>query len=188
MMRPMGVLAALCVLGSTIALPQAWANLFPFQVEDSDSLRRFLSSVVVGKGAEPSGSSWVVSGQLVMMTALGALPAAFVYLRRPALPRRLVDRLPWPHTLVRNRFYLDVLVDRGLVQPVLTLSDRLLARGLDQQVIDRFVVDGSANLLTRFSERVLKHWEPGALQLYLALMLVGGLALVGWLLFAGGSA
>jgi NADH-quinone oxidoreductase subunit L len=188
MLRPMAILATLCVLGCTIGLPQAWADLFPFSVKDSDSIRRFLAGVLTTSAVEQSPSSWSVSGQVVGMTVLGALPAALLYVFRPELPQKLETRFAWLHGLVANRFYLDVLFERGIVQPMLTLSDRVLGRWLDQRLIDGVVVDGTARLLQRLSDRVLKHAEPGTIQLYLALMLVGGLAMVIWLLRAGGAA
>lgn len=187
MLRPIAILAALCVLGCTIGLPQAWADLFPFEVEDSDSIRGFLSTVLVGPGAGPSSSSWEVTGHAVLMTALGALTAAYFYLFRPELPSRIASVLAWPYELAKNRFYLDAFVDRGLIRPILAVSDRVLARWLDTRLIDGVVVDGSARVLERLSDRVLKHWEPGTIQLYLALMLVGVLAVVGWLVLSGGQ-
>jgi NADH-quinone oxidoreductase subunit L len=188
LLRPMAILAALCVLGCTIGLPQAWADLFPFEVEDSDSIRRFLSSVLTTSATLPSPSSWTVSGHAVALTALGGLPAALIYLFRPEVPAQLATRFAWLQRLLVNRLYLDVLFERGFVAPMLTLSDRVLRRFVDRQLIDGFLIGGTASLLQRVSDRVLKHSEPGTIPLYLAAMLLGGLALVIWLVRAGGAA
>ena len=83
---PMGALAGLAIAGSLIGLPQIWSDLlFSGEVQESDSLKNFISGVVAQTESFARGSSeqWSVVGQATAVTWLGVIPAVWLYLLRP---------------------------------------------------------------------------------------------------------
>ena len=72
--------------------------------------------------------------------------------------------------------------DALVVRPTVALSDRVFFRVVDAGLIDRVIVDGSANTVRSFADGVLKRFQTGFAQSYLFLMIVGAIAIVGYLL------
>ena len=61
------------------------------------------------------------------------------------------------------------------------LSDRVLWRTVDAGLIDGIGVNGLARAVRGLADRVLKHAHSGFAQSYVVLMIVGTIAVVGWL-------
>ena len=68
-----------------------------------------------------------------------------------------------------------------LVRPLVVVSDRFLYRGIDAGVIDG-MVNGSASAVRDLAARGLKYAQTGLAQSYLFFMIVGALAMLGWML------
>jgi NADH-quinone oxidoreductase subunit L len=82
---------------------------------------------------------------------------------------------------VRDKYYVDEAYDAAVVRPLLRLSDRVLFRGVDAGLIDGAAVNGTARVIRGVAENGLKYAQSGLTQVYIFFMLVGAVALVGYL-------
>jgi NADH-quinone oxidoreductase subunit L len=115
---------------------------------------------------------------LAVALALGGLAAAWrFYAGAPGLPERVAQAAGPLYDLVRDKFRVDELYDALVVRPLFALAD-LGARVIDPALIDG-AADGAADLVRRSGER-LRRLESGNVQHYAALLLLGALGLLGF--------
>jgi NADH-quinone oxidoreductase subunit L len=118
---------------------------------------------------EPEHINWplMVGSSLF---ALGGIAVAYwMYVRQPAAAAKLVEGMPGPYQLSRNRFYIDELYDIFVVKPLtgFTVFCRML---------DTYVVDGLVDLLgqvPRFLAFLFRPIQNGLVQFYALLMVLG---------------
>ena len=67
------------------------------------------------------------------------------------------------------------------MRPLQGLSRNVLARGIDQGLIDGLGVNGVAAVFRSIADDALKYVQTGYTQSYLFVMLLGGAMLIGWL-------
>jgi NADH-quinone oxidoreductase subunit L len=84
------------------------------------------------------------------------------------------------HRLLLHKYYVDELYDRAIVRPILALS-HWCAEAFDAGVIDG-AVNGVATLIGR-AAGWLRRYQTGFVMNYALSMLVGVVALLGWLLW-----
>jgi NADH-quinone oxidoreductase subunit L len=85
------------------------------------------------------------------------------------------------YALVRDKYRIDELYDALIVRPLHALSRGVLARTIDQGLIDGMGVNGTANFVRATADGALKYLQTGLAQSYIAMMLLGGALLVAWL-------
>ena len=68
------------------------------------------------------------------------------------------------------------------MRPLVFVSDKLLFRGVDAGLIDGVAVNGSAKLVRGLASHGLKYAHSGLTQGYIFFMIVGAVAIVGYLL------
>jgi NADH-quinone oxidoreductase subunit L len=180
--NPLWVLAVFAVFIGLGGLPQVWGDLFG--VDNSNSLANFLAPAL--PAAEVHEISHATEYQLALaaiaMAAGGTLLAFLLYVRWPELPGRLAQVLSAPYRLLRDKYYIDELYDALLVRPAVWLSDRVLFRVVDAQLIDGLAVNGPARGVRGLAANGLKYLQSGFTQSYIFLMIVGTAAIVGYLL------
>ncbi len=177
---PLYVLAAFSAVAGLAGLPQVYGDALG--VSDSNSLAHFLAPVLAAEAHHVSHAVELgLAGLAVAAASLGTLLAWWLYVHRPGLPARLRAGLGALFRLVRDKFYVDEIYDALLVRPLVIASDRVLFRGVDAGLIDAVGVDGTARAVRALAARVLKHAHSGLAQGYLFVMLLGTLAVVGWL-------
>jgi NADH-quinone oxidoreductase subunit L len=182
MLWPLYVLAFFSVISGYVGLPQLWGDLL-FGVEESDSLGRFLGPVLAA-GAKldlDHGTELGMAASAVGVAAAGAALAWWLYVREPALPRRISAVFAGAHRLLVNKFFVDELYDALLVRPLVALSDRVLFRVVDAGIVDGALVNGTARGVGAFVSHALKYAQSGLAQSYVFFMIVGAAALVGYL-------
>ena len=119
---------------------------------------------------------------VLLLLVLGVLTAAIGYLWAPKLPGKVAQAFAPFKKLLDNKYYLDELNQIVFAKGLLWIGRILWHRG-DQQLIDGFIVNGSAHAVGRFSI-VMRHLQSGYLYHYAFAMIAGLAALLAWVLYA----
>ncbi len=101
----------------------------------------------------------------------GVASAAVFYLKRPDIPAAIQKRFHGIYTLLDNKYYFDRFNDWFYAGGARMLSSFLGNVG-DKFLIDGLVVNGSANLVGRFSG-VVRRFQSGYIYHYAFTMIVG---------------
>jgi NADH-quinone oxidoreductase subunit L len=112
------------------------------------------------------------------LAAAGVGLSAFFYLKRPDIPAAIAQRFSFLHRMLVNKYWFDELYSWLFARGARALGGGLWRRG-DQNVIDGFIVNGTAHLVERFS-RLVKAFQSGYIYHYAFAMLIGVFALVTW--------
>jgi NADH-quinone oxidoreductase subunit L len=179
-LAPLVVLAVLSAVGGFFGLPDAYGQLFG--VEESNSLHHFLQPVVNAPEHEVDHATEFGLAALTTAVGLAGIAlAAFLYFWRKDLVPSIVAAIRPLYELVRDKYRVDELYDAVIVRPLRGLSSGLLARGIDQGLIDGLGVNGTAGFVRNVADRALKYAQTGFAQSYIFAMLVGGALLVAYL-------
>ena len=103
-----------------------------------------------------------------------------MYIKKPELPAKLYSSLRPVHKVLFNKYYIDELYDKTLVQPTLKAADKIIL-AFDVNVIEG-IVNGVPSLIGLFS-RGLRNIQTGLLSNYAVVMAIGVLCVVGYLFF-----
>jgi NADH-quinone oxidoreductase subunit L len=123
-----------------------------------------------------------LTSPVLLLVALGVLTAAIGYLWAPNLPSMVSQAFAPIKKLFDNKYYLDDLNQAVFSKGLLWIGGVLWHRG-DQQLIDGFLVNGSAHAVGRFSA-VIRHLQSGYLYHYAFAMIAGLAVLLAWVLYA----
>ena len=126
---------------------------------------------------------WVKWSATIAML-IGFAAAWQMYIRDPAMPKRLADTNPGLYRFLLNKWYFDELYDRIFVRPALWLG-RALWKGFDDWFVDQTLTEGLGNRVKDVTSRVVK-LQSGYLYHYAFAMLIGIAALLTWAIAAGG--
>jgi NADH-quinone oxidoreductase subunit L len=182
MTLPLIVLGVLSAVGGWLNIPELMRFLGPPQW-----LHHWLDPVVgapslVVTGSDPAHVDYrtemILIGAAVAMAVVGIV-FAVVRLK----PARLVPKdQAVPETgferVLANKWYVDELYDRTIVQPVVGVSRRLLWTVTDSWLIDGLLVNGSARLTTFFG-RVGSYLQTGSVSTYAWAIVIGVLVVLG---------
>ena len=180
MLVPLAILAAGAVLAGVV-----FNDLFFGHAEHIEHF--FNGSVVVSAEVVEAAHGvplWVKwSATIAMLLGFGA--AWQMYIRDPAMPKRLADANPGLYQFLLNKWYFDELYDRIFVRPALWLGNALW-KGFDDWLIDQTIVEGLGNRVKDVTARVVK-LQSGYLYHYAFAMLIGIAALLTFAIAAGGG-
>jgi NADH-quinone oxidoreductase subunit L len=143
-----------------------------FRAPGAAEAAEHVEEAVAGHGAE--------LGLMALASTLaiaGIVLAAFLYLRRPAIPRQLAARYPGVYRFLVNKGFIDELYDEAIVQPVKSLSENVLWRA------DAGLIDGAVNgvgTLVAESGELIRHVQTGSMRTYALSVLLGAVLLVGY--------
>jgi NADH-quinone oxidoreductase subunit L len=175
---PLVPLAALSVLGGYLGPSEAFVP-----IENANSFAQFLDPVLAGSLHHPPHAlEWRLAIVATAVVVAGMVLAWALYVARPELPARLRTSAAGLHAFVADKFRVDELYDRVFVRPLIVFSDRVLFRGVDVGLIDGAGVHGPANAVRGLASELLRHLQSGLAQGYLLVMVLGTLAIVGWML------
>jgi NADH:ubiquinone oxidoreductase subunit 5 (subunit L)/multisubunit Na+/H+ antiporter MnhA subunit len=113
--------------------------------------------------------------------------ALLLYIVRPEWPTRLAGALPAFRRFFERAYYIDAFYDLVFVRGLGQLSERVLHQFVELRLIDGFAVEGTATRLRGVADGWLKYAQSGLVQVYLGVMVAGGLALLVYLLFWSGG-
>jgi NADH-quinone oxidoreductase subunit L len=123
----------------------------------------------------PVHGTRLIMGISTLVSLTGLTTAYLIYIRRLTLvPAFVLDSLQGLKHLLINKYYIDEIYDRLLVQPCL----RLCRAAFD---VDINIVDGLVNFLaviTQFCSGVLRRSQTGLIQNYLLLQVFGVIVLI----------
>ncbi|MFP8877850.1 MAG: proton-conducting transporter membrane subunit, partial [Myxococcota bacterium] len=178
---PLYGLAALALLGGVMGIPQVYGDWVG--VESSHSLNNFLSGVFppANSHAISHALEYGLAGAAVVAALLGLGLSYFLYVKRPELPGQLATSARGLHRLLVEKYYVDELYDAVLVRPLVWVSERVLFRGVDAALIDGLAVNGTARGVRGIAQNGLKYLQSGLAQGYVFLMVLGAVAIVGYL-------
>jgi NADH-quinone oxidoreductase subunit L len=150
MTGPLLVLGALTVFGGWLNLPA----LIP--IGPVGALDRWLEPVTGAASVRLAGgeiaelshaTEYLLIGAAVAVAAVGIGLAVARY-RGPLRPKREAEEAERGlGGAVQHAYYVDAGVERFVVDPTVSLSRKVLWRGLDMGLIDGLLVNGSASLM-----------------------------------------
>jgi NADH-quinone oxidoreductase subunit L len=182
----MAITLVVLALGSVVA---GYLNL-PGGLGGSAFLEHFLEPslhvpVVAGAHAAAEHANHSLELTLMIVSSLVAIAgiglAAFLYLRRPALPDTLAAKFPGVYQFLQHKGYVDELYDAVIVQPVKALSEGVLWR-FDTKVIDG-AVNGAGRLVVETGS-VVRQIQTGSMRAYAVSVLLGVVMIVGYYLWS----
>jgi NADH-quinone oxidoreductase subunit L len=181
-LNPLWVLAFFSAVAGIVGLPQVWGDIIG--IEESNSLANFLQPVLAAGEPHPIEHSlelWMALWAVAIALA-GAGLAWLLYNRKPGVPGWLATQLPGFYRTLLNKYYVDELYDVVIVRPLVAVSDRVLFRIVDARLIDGIGVNGTARGIRAVAANGLKYAQSGLTQSYIFFMIVGAVAVVGYLL------
>ena len=181
-LNPLWVLAFFSAVAGIVGLPQVWGDIIG--IEESNSLANFLQPVLAAgepHAIEHSLELWMALWAVAIALA-GAGLAWLLYNRKPGVPGWLATQLPGFYRTLLNKYYVDELYDVVIVRPLVAVSDRVLFRIVDARLIDGIGVNGTARGIRAVAANGLKYAQSGLTQSYVFFMIVGAVAVVGYLL------
>jgi len=183
---PLVVLALGSILAGYAGFPEMFggANWIEHFLEPSFTAPALAESL---EGTEAAGvaASHSLEMVLVIVSSFLALAgiglAAQLYLKHPGVPARLAARFPWLYRFLVNKGYVDEIYDETLVQPIRSLSENVLWKGLDTRVIDG-AVNGVGTIVVETGAAV-RHLQTGSMRAYALSVLLGAVLMVGYYLW-----
>ncbi|MFH0931544.1 MAG: NADH-quinone oxidoreductase subunit L, partial [Candidatus Zixiibacteriota bacterium] len=142
---PLMVLAILSVIGGYVGIPKSLGG--------GNGFEHFLSPVFGEKGEIAIHSpltEYLVMAVSVAVALLGIFFAYRFYIKTPELPKRLAERFRFPYKVLLNKYYVDELYFKIIVNPLLKFATFLW------QFFDIKIIDGMANGLAG-----LVYWFAG---------------------------
>ncbi len=186
MTLPLIVLAALSAVGGFLGIPHLFGH---FHLLDSWLAPVFNDALNIlsrhHNGGEPSAVVEAVFMCLSVIVALGAIYLArkyYLHDEKWSVPRKLAKKYNGFYKLLLDKWKLDNLYFKTVVDPVLNGSRNFLWKIFDMKFIDGFV-NGTARVVVVAGEAV-KRMQTGIVQNYALLMLAGVIAILGWLIFS----
>lgn len=175
---PLALLAVGAATAGFVGIPESWGlghNLFETWLEP-----------VFGKphhGAHFSHATELLFVVLSVAAGAGGLLLAWIfYLRSKDLPVRAAQAFPALYRLLYNKYYVDEIYDFLFVRPIRTISEKVLWNLMDAGFVDNGLVNGTARFF-QGAARALRRLQVGDVQSYGFAMILGVLAIVGFLLF-----
>ncbi|MFQ5629488.1 MAG: NADH-quinone oxidoreductase subunit L [bacterium] len=174
---PLIILAVLSAIGGLINIP----HFFP-------AFEHFLEPVfattqaAAGEGAQHGfGLELSFMGLSVAIAVVGIFTAYTLYVKNPSLPESIANSAKGIYRLLYNKYFVDELYDAVIVRPFVKISDKFFYGFFDVKIIDG-LVNGSAKM-TGGIAAILRRMHSGVVQFYAFSLLLGAIALFGYLIF-----
>jgi NADH-quinone oxidoreductase subunit L len=164
------------------AIAAGWVGIPPLFMEHGDKIGEFLAPALGHpEGHGSHAEEWFVMGASVFVAFGGLFIAYIMYLKKTDLPEKIASMFKPVHTLLYNKYWIDELYSKTIVQPVLKASDKIILALIDTAIIEG-IVNGLPNLIGAFS-RSLRKIQTGLLSNYGLVMAIGTLFIIGYMVF-----
>ncbi len=163
------------------AIFAGYVGIPPIFLEHGDKIGHFLEPVLGHpEGHGSHAQEYFVIASSIFVAIAGWAVAHTMYIKKPELPAKLYSSLRPVHKVLFNKYYIDELYDKTLVQPTLKAADKIIL-AFDVNVIEG-IVNGVPSLIGVFS-KMLRKIQTGLLSNYAVVMAIGVLCVVGYLFF-----
>ncbi|ODS30989.1 MAG: NADH dehydrogenase I subunit L [Candidatus Scalindua rubra] len=171
---PLVILAFLSIVGGFFGFPTASA------------INSFLAPVMGGgehlgmvDGGElhhaPNKLMFSMMGVSTGIAIVGIVLAYIMYIKKPDLPVKIVERFKLVYKVIFNKYYVDEIYDATVVNPTVK-SSFFLWKIIDVKVIDGFV--NAVGRIVELQSEVLRLFQTGYIRNYALSMLLGGVIIV----------
>jgi NADH-quinone oxidoreductase subunit L len=170
MLMPLTILALLSIIGGWVGTP--WLNAFGHFLEP-------LFPTHHGQPEIAKGLEYGLMGFALMLALSGIYIAYQVHYKKPEAPARLLDQYPVLariHQILLRKWYVDEIYDAIFVRPLIWISEKILFRIVDVNLIDALVNDTA--MFLRNAGGVFRRFQTGDARAYAAAILVGTLGLL----------
>jgi NADH-quinone oxidoreductase subunit L len=131
------------------------------------------------EAAQGEPNEWLLMAISVGVAVAGIGIAAYFWLFNRAAAARVARSAAGIYTLLLNKYYIDELYDRLVVQPVKFFA-LILWKGVDVALIDGSV-NGVGTTVSAVSNR-LRRLQTGSIRAYAASLFLGVVLILGWYL------
>jgi NADH-quinone oxidoreductase subunit L len=170
MTYPMIILAVFSIISGMLCLPIShWSPCGTY----------FTS--IFGNKPEMTGAMLNLELMLISVLAagIGLLVAWKMYWQKSINPEKLAERFSGVYRLLINKYYIDEVYDKMLVNPTIRLAE-VLWRFFDDMIVDG-TVNGVANFV-EWSGGIVRRVQTGYLASYAMLFVLGIIAILGYYL------
>jgi NADH-quinone oxidoreductase subunit L len=133
------------------------------------------------EAAHDTGAELSLMAVSTVVALAGIALATVLFLRRPQIADTMASQFHAFYRLLLNKYYVDELYDRVLVQPIKYLSTGVLWRGVDAGLIDGTV--NGVGLVVRGWSAVLRRLQTGSVRAYAMSLFAGVVTIVGYYLW-----
>jgi NADH-quinone oxidoreductase subunit L len=163
------------------AIFAGYVGIPPIFMEHGDKIGHFLEPVLGHpEGHGTHAQEYFVIASSIFVALAGWAVAYKMYIKNPELPAKLYSSFRPVHKVLFNKYYIDELYDKTLVQPTLKAADKIIL-AFDVNVIEG-IVNGVPSLIGVFS-KMLRKIQTGLLSNYAVVMAIGVLCVVGYVFF-----
>jgi NADH-quinone oxidoreductase subunit L len=115
----------------------------------------------------------------VIAAGFGFLIAWMMYVKKSLNPEKIAERMAGLYQVMINKYYVDEVYDKILVNPTKRLAE-ILWRAFDDKVVDG-TVNGVANLV-EWSGGIVRRIQTGYVASYAMLFVLGIIVVLGYML------
>ncbi len=186
---PLMVLAVLSVFGGFLGVPASVAAIIPGGASIPNLLEHWLEPVFAQaqeimhrpeSHAVESIEYALMAGSLVI-AIVGIFIARSFYRKHTETPDNIASKAKGVYALLWNKYYLDEVYQTLFVNSTFALSNSFLWKIFDVKIVDG-IVNGTAQLIEAIAQR-LRHIQTGVVQNYAVMMMVGIVAIIGFMVF-----
>ena len=117
---------------------------------------------------------------------LGIALAYYLYVLQPRLAESMKNAAGPFYNLVSNKYYVDELYSKTIVKPIEAISRVVLWHGVDEDLIDKGMVNGFGRIVRDFGS-LLRRLQSGSIRNYATWVLAGSLIVIFAIGFFGGA-
>jgi NADH-quinone oxidoreductase subunit L len=174
---PLWCLAIGAVFAGYVGIP-------PIFVEHGDKIGEFLAPVLGhSEGHGTHAQEYFVIFASIFVALAGWFIAHIMYVKKTDLPQKFGAMFAPVHKLLYNKYWIDELYSKTLIQPMLKASEKVILGFFDKIVIEG-IVNGVPAVIAGFSQGIRKA-QTGLLSNYGLVMALGALSFIGYLIFLG---
>ncbi len=183
MTYPLIVLAVLSAVGGFVGVPEIFSG------EHGNFFHSWIAPVFSAAERKMSLYGFHTHFEEILLMVISVVGAAasiysarYIYLHRIKLADRLSSRFGRIYGILLNKYYVDEVYDKVIVDPVVKVSDKLFWKIADNWFIDG-IVNGTATVITSLSQYIRKI-QTGVAQSYALIMMAGIAAALLWIIIS----